>query len=132
MTKKYVIKTESGNFYEIIDESHLWHPDTWIIMFKGERQVILTFSKAKLKQTLMDVVRGRVDYRKSAWRNLEGGIKTNFESGACIGHSVLFIEEKLIKPYLKTRKLPPKFWEEVVTKNCGHTSKIIEVYIKIH
>jgi len=130
MTHQYVIKTESGNFYEIIDESHLWHPDTRIIMSKGQRCVILSFSKYKIKQSIFDHARGRSGVK--SWRELEGGVTANIKSGNCIRHMVLSINEDLIRPYMKTRILPPTFWTDVVAKHYKNTSRIMEVYKKIH
>jgi len=116
-----------------IKPEYLWHPDTWIIMYNGERRVILMFSKTRIKQTLAHAMTGgTIDFRNASWRNLEGGVEANIKSGACIGHSALFIPEKLIKPYMKTRKLPANFWTDVVAENYGHTSSIVEVYQQIH
>ncbi|HLD33401.1 MAG TPA: hypothetical protein VJB66_01655 [Candidatus Nanoarchaeia archaeon] len=45
MSKKFVLKTENGSFYEVIDESHLFASDIWVIMVNGKRHVILYFGK---------------------------------------------------------------------------------------
>lgn len=132
MSRNYVIKTDGGNLYEIIDESHLWHPDTWIILINKVRFVIISFSALKIRQTLTDAVAGRVDYRNADWKHLEGGVGANINSGHCIGHAAIFIKEELIKPYMRTRAFPPNFWENVIAKHYEYTPQITEVYLKIH
>lgn len=127
--KEYVLKTRSGSFYEILDESHLWFSDTWIVIVNGERCVVMSVADVASRQTLIDVAKGRVP--APTIRNLEDGVGSHIERGTCKGHAIVYVKETLIRPYLKTRKVPAATWQEI-SNEVGNTSPIVAVYKKVY
>jgi hypothetical protein len=131
--KKYILKTESGSFYEVIDESHLFAPDTWMLMKNGKRHVILSFGKFRqMIPNPNNPFGGPGQSKEVKIRNLQGGVGNNIANGTCIGHSVFYIPENLVAPYMKKRNIPPAVWNNVISKHYGNTTKVKEIYMKIH
>jgi hypothetical protein len=133
MSKEYVLKTNSGSLYEVIDESHLLGFDVWVIMVKGKRNVILYFGKyRKMTPGILTIAKGRGETAYVKIKPLEGEVGMAITKGTCIGQNIFYVDERLIAPYLKARDVPSDVWENTITKNAENTSSVFKVFMKIH
>lgn len=129
MSKKYLLKTMNDSYYEVFDESHLWRPDTWIILVKGVRNVILYFGKHIKPTGVTGEERSNlgVQIRSSGKK-----VGHDITKGGGVGQQVFYIKEGLIKKYMKERKIPQDVWDNILSKNYGHTSIITKIYLRVH
>ena len=65
-------------------------------------------------------------------RPLEGIVGGHIAKGSCVGYCIFHIDERLIAQYMKKRNIPADVWNNVVSRNCGNTSKVLEVYSQTH
>lgn len=131
MDQKYLLKTESGNYYEVIDETHLFGQDTWIILKNNVRNIIIAVGK--LRERVPGPLGGAIPLQTQKYfKQLDGEIKNAFVNGKCVGQVILYVPEQLLAPHLKTKTISKEEWTRITSNSMGNTSTVIEVYKKIH
>lgn len=94
--KRYLVKTSSGSSYEVIDETHLFGSDKWVVLKDGKRLPIICFAKfreLKMEASIMNLGKQHALDGVRYIRALEDSIGNALYTRNCIGYSMVFVGE---------------------------------------
>jgi hypothetical protein len=137
MPHKFILKTQSGNFYEILDESNAFGSDHWVSIIGGRRKALLCFGDLRKAESIMTQVNGRspIEYL----RVLEGQIGSALKTKNCLGKRLVFVEESQFKVAIQwleqlqaanranDRNRLSQLWS-VLSKSVHSSTPVVEIF----
>lgn len=144
MTKEFVLTTESGSTYRVIDHTHLFKMDHWLTHKEGEHKQYAILCFGNFRELRAGALLGgnleavRQNTKHVLLRILEKEIGKAITSKSCIGKTMVYVSESDFKVALdiinkskeaevKNAKLEEaRLWRELATY-AGNTTKIVSV-----